>query len=753
LRTSKPDIVLTDSTEHIEFVEVAAHIGQSDHELVVMQCKGSVTMPTPVRKWVRSYRRADWAGLKSWLAEVDYKSVIREDANASLRRFQDVVSEAINKFIPLKLLHPRRQKPWFDVNTHATLRRKIDAYKQWKSSGEEPDHAAYVEARNIHNQAVRRRKEEFASETVLRIDGFRGRPWWKAVDNVLGRGREAGMPQLKSNDTTYSDASEKAAVLNRLFAAKSSVPNPDQDTGALASVTNARLRSIRFFPKHIRRQLKRLDTSKTPGFDELTGILLKQCASVLCYPLARLFQLSFDTGVFPSDWKVAKVIPVYKKGDKANPANYRPVALLSLLSKLMEGYVAFHLRRHLETNSLLSEHQFGFRKGHSTLHPLLVLHQRGADALDKLQELYVTALDIAGAFDTVWHKRLLLKCESLGLTGKLLHWLSDYLQNRGQKVSVSECLSPMLATTAGVPQGSILGPILFLIYINDLPSIVESIPLVFADDCSLLTAVPRPSARPEKRQNLQRDIDNICNWADQNQLKFAPAKTQLMTISRRKDQSVQLPPIVMSGTELSEVQSVKLLGVQLSNDGSAKDHILTKVTTAGKLVGMLRRQARYLSEKARFHIYVATIRPLLEYSCPVFVNAPAGYLDAMDRIQLRAAKLFPTYSNRLDPLALRRDLAALCQLYRIVDHSAPALVRRLIKFDYLKVQRTTRTSESTNLRALHIPKSRTSFHQRSFLPRTARLWNRLADSTVFADTMAIFKKKACMELRHWRTAE
>jgi hypothetical protein len=555
------------------------------------------------------------------------------------------------------------------------------------------------------------------------------------------------MPPLEVNGTTYSDASEKAAILNELFAAKASVPDPDKDTETPASLTNARLHSIRFFPKHVRKQLQRLDPSKSPGPDDISGILLQRCAKVLCYPLARLFQFSMDSGVFPASWKEAKVIPVYKKGDKTNPANYRPVALLSLLSKIMEGYVSFHLVRHLEKNQLLSDHQFGFRKGHSTLHPLLILHQLGADALDKLQELYVTALDIAGAFDTVWHKRLMLKCVAMGITGNLCRWLRDYLCNRGQKVTVDRCTSSALPTGAGVPQGSILGPILFLIYINDMPDILESIPLIFADDCTLLTKVPRPASRPAKRATLQRDIDNICQWASVNQLKFAPAKTQLMTISRRHDRHSDNQLITMAGTVLSEVTTIKLLGVQLASDGSVKDHILAKIATAGRLVGMLRRQSKYLSEQARFHIYVATIRPLLEYCCPVFINAPIGHLAAMDRVQARATRLFPSLSHRLDPLTLRRDLAGLCQLYRIVDHSAPALVRRLLKFDYLKVNRSTRASESTNLRALHIPKSRTTFHQQSFLPRMARLWNRLSDATVFADTMAKFKKQACSELR------
>jgi hypothetical protein len=746
-RTSKPDVFLCDAPDDFEFVDVEPPIGESDHGLVILHCKCTAREAVPSHKKVRVYARADWDGLRSRFAGVDWKSVISRDIDGSLSNFNDVISSAVNEFVPEQRTRPRRNKPWFDAKLRGSLRLKINTYKQWRATDDEADHDLYIAARNAHNKAVRQRKVEHASEVVQRIDSRNGRQWWRTVDRVLGRGRERGIAPLECQGETISDPTEQASVLNELFAAKATVPEPEAETVAPPSRTHARIHRIRFHVKHVRKQLLRLDTSKALGLDGISGMLLKYCANELCYPLTRLFQLSFDVGKFPGNWKIAKIVPIFKKGRRDDPKNYRPVALLSLVSKVMERYITHHLVRHLEANNLLSESQFGFRRGHSTLHPLLVLHQLCADGLDRLQEVYLTALDIAGAFDSVWHKRLLLKCKAMGICGKLLAWLADYLFERKQVVSVNECLSNVQQTAAGVPQGSLLGPLLFLIYINDLPDSLHSIAIIFADDCSLIMPVPRPGLRESKRASLQEDIDSISEWAVINQMNFAPSKTQLMTISRRKDRGSE-SALYMAGSELSSVSSLKLLGVEFDEDCAVNDHILAKAATAGKLVGMLRRQACYLSEKARYHIYVATIRPILEYSSPVFVNAPEGTLGVLDRIQNRAARLFPTLAHRLDSLELRRDVSGLCQLYRLVNQSAPALVHRHLRFKFLRVARTTRQSEATNLRALEIPRSRTVNHQRSFLPRYVRIWNKLENTTVFAESMSSFKKRACEELRH-----
>lgn len=750
-RTSMPDVFLTDNPDRFSFVRTESSIGRSDHSLVVISCQCHSAVTTTEKQTIHLYNKAEWNSINEFLSSVDWSVAIDDDVDASCHRLTDALALAVSLYVPTKDVRPNSFKPWYSKELHPLRKYKEQCYAAWQASNLPDDHDTYKAARNAYIAAMRDRKIAHASDTVRRIDTLSGRPWWQSVNLILGRGSKDSIPPLVVDDTVVPDPADKANLLNDRFAAKATVDDNDRASPDVPPSTTSALRQIRFQPKIVRRLLSRVDTTKSPGLDGISGRILKECAGVLCYPAARLFQRSFDQGVFPSAWKVAKVCPVFKKGNRTDPANYRPVALLSLLSKVFEQYIGFELTRHLERNHLLSDHQFGFRKAHSTLHPLMIMHQLAADCLDRSQELCLAALDIAGAFDSVWHRRLIQKCESLGITGTLLHFLSDYLSGRSQCVSVDKRLSQALPITAGVPQGSILGPILFLVYINDLPQVVKSVMLMFADDCSLIQRVNSPAHRDGAAEVLQEDLDQITEWADLNQLKFAPHKTQLMTISRKKDRDwLDGIPITMTGIDIAKSCAVNMLGLAFTNDGLVKGHVLSKASTAGRLVGMLRRQSRFLSEDARYHVYVSSIRPILEYGSPIFCNCPEGHLRLLDRIQHRAAKLFPSLSYKLDSLSLRRDVAGLCQLYRIIDHSAPPLVRRFIKPSFLAPSRATRTSESLNLRSLTLPKSRTTLHQRSFLPRFSRTWNTLHTEDVFHPTMQGFKRCAARRLRTLR---
>jgi hypothetical protein len=217
-----------------------------------------------------------------------------------------------------------------------------------------------------------------------------------------------------------------------------------------------------------------------------------------------------------------------------------------------------------------------------------------------------------------------------------------------------------------------------------------------------------------------------------------------MLISRKKDRD-RNGVIIMEGSEVKHEESLNLLGLNISTDGGVTEHLMSKAKTAGKLVSMLRRNRMFLSANARKQVYIACIRPIMEYACPLFVNSSGYALRALDRVEARARRLFP--SVNMDPLSLRRDVAGLCVLYAIVHQHVPTLVQENIPIVPLPVTRTTRLSESTNLAALKIPKSRTVAHNNSFLPYFTRLWNTLANETVFARDSQDFKRRACLELR------
>ena len=678
------------------------------------------------------YWHADWPKIKEFLSGTNWKAIIpKQDPEQGLRNLLQRINDALERFVPRKRIKLGRSKPWYTLELNELRKRKEAAHTRWKLNRQDEDlKEDYTEIRNQYNHTLRRTKQTHASTVAEKIDGLQGRPWWKEVDRALGRSSKHAIPPLNDGLVKIHETRDKTEVLNRLFANKARVSEPDAEFPNVTQKTDSRLSNIRFHSRIVKKLLLNIDTSKACGLDDISGILLKECAKELAAPLARLYQSSMDCGIFPGAWKVAKVVPVYKKGNRTQPSNYRPVALLSLLSKIMEKIVNHAIVSHVQRYGLLSDNQFGFRQGHSTLHPLMIIHQFIADKLDKGGEAMAVALDISGAFDTVWHRRLLSKCRALGLSGKLISWLTSYLLNRTQVVGINGIFSGPVELGAGVPQGSILGPTLFQIYIDDLCEEMSSQPLLFADDCTLVIGIAGKNQRINARAVLQRDLDSCCKWAEVNQMTFAAHKTQVITFSRKKDAHSQtVVPLRMLGTELEEVRSIKLLGVTFDDQGSNKDHIKERVANTAKLLGLLRRQSPFLSESARYHVWIACMRPVMEYCSPIFAGAPAGLLDSMERLQRRAARLFPSKAHLLDPISIRREVAGLSQLHRIVHGTAPSMVRNLIKPVPFTNLRTTRGSES-GMGILNVPASRTTAHRQSFLPYFVRSWNKLPDDAI-----------------------
>ena len=232
---------------------------------------------------------------------------------------------------------------------------------------------------------------------------------------------------------------------------------------------------------------------------------------------------SFHEGIFPDIWKLANVIPIFKKGDKSEPSNYRPVALLSCIGKLQERIVFKNMYNFLIDNNLLYKYQSGFLPHHSTVFQLIDIFHNICQAFDNSMFSCIVFCDVSKAFDRVWHKGLLFKLRQNGIDGKLLEWLNSYLSQRKQKVCFKSCYSGLKSIFAGVPQGSVLGPLLFLVYINDIAKQLLSLTRLFADDSSLFYAAANIA---DIAGIINRDLQLLSNWAKQWLVTFNPLKTE-----------------------------------------------------------------------------------------------------------------------------------------------------------------------------------------------------------------------------------
>jgi hypothetical protein len=273
---------------------------------------------------------------------------------------------------------------------------------------------------------------------------------------------------------------------------------------------------------------------------------IKKFIHVLVNPLYSIITKSFESGIFPSQLKIAKIVPIYKGGDKNSPDNYRPISLLPNFSKVIEKIMCNRLTFYLESNNIICKEQYGFRKEHSTLHPIIQLLNQVSSANNKNEFSIAIFCDLRKAFDTVNHTILLKKLEKIGVKGIELCWFKNYLTDRKQFVSLNDVTSKLLSCYLGVPQGSILGPLLFLVYINDLPSSTCLKSSLFADDTMLMDSSPDLNLLVTK---INAEFHKIINYFKINRLALHPEKTKFMLFTTKK--GIKTPPIVFNFNELN----------------------------------------------------------------------------------------------------------------------------------------------------------------------------------------------------------
>jgi hypothetical protein len=440
-------------------------------------------------------------------------------------------------------------------------------------------------------------------------------------------------------------------------------------------------------------------------------------------------------------------VPIYKSGGKSDPNNYRPISLLSIISKIMESIINDKLRFHLFGQNLISDYQFGFRPKHSTLDLLTATTQKWADALDKGQEVKVVALDISRAFDSVWHKGLLSKMMSFGIGGSLYRWIREFLTHRFIKVVLNGCHSALGLVNSGVPQGSILGPTLFLMFINDLSNAIRSDINMFADDTTISVVNPSVSSRSSTVRSLNKDLEKIESWAERWLVTFNAKKTQLLQISRKRETDNSVVSF-LSQTLVPE-DSIKLLGVNISKTMDWTTHISKVAKRAGQSLGIIRKAKSLLQPAGFATLYKIKVRSIMEYCGPVWQGAHKTDLQKLDTIQRHACRLMGSKRDTIPELNLqslnhRRDISSLCQIHRMVSGTAPNLVCQILP-SFAEPARFSRLVAQSHHFQLKIGKSRTCSHQDSFIPKTTRYWNALPNDCIY-DQRGNLKSLQCFKV-------
>ena len=710
-----------------------------------------------------SKRRAniDFKGLNTYLSGVDWSPVLRSnDVNTALSSLEHMLTAALDQFSrPTSGSARRDNKPWFNQYL-LRLRRQRDRLFR-RSKRLTMDHrlsVAYRKLRNLYVAELRFAEKEYYSTQLCELTPERcsrePHRWWNKAKSICGINSKTHLPTLVVNGSSWSSSLDKAECLNSSFAQQctASVMNPALPTETVPTVRKTF--SFRLLDSDaVQKKLSSLNVWKSTGLDGFSNRLLKECAEVLSPPLAHVFNCSLQSGVFPTVWKQGLVSPVYKnKGSRSNPKNYRPITLLSCISKVFEGFVRDQLQSHCLLNDALPDEQFGFLPKRSAVWQLLSIVNEWEKALDNGIFTHTCFLDMAKAFDRVNHSLLALKLRSVGVYGVELKWFESYLCGRSICTNVDGVQSSMQSISSGVPQGSILGPLLFIIFYRDLPAVSTSKTAMFADDTLIhdcCKGIPAASSSASVCTcSLSRDLQLISDWADEWQTSFNASKTVHMLFRRkhRRHTPSPSPVLLLNSNEIPFAESTRHLGVTLTSTLSWSEHISNIIQRQQFKIFVLKRLARRRgAEDVVKRLYVGVVRPALEYASALWDGCLRRDRIALERVQLAIARsvLRCPRQDRHNwevlrqigwpTLAWRRRRNKLLFLWDLLNKQGPPDLAS----DIPKLA-SERTDYSLRGPSLAFPRCLTSQRLKSFLPASIELFNSLPASVSSSSSRSSF---------------
>lgn len=698
--------------------------GVSKHAFIYLACKVSAVKVEQLFQY-RDYKNINLSQLLYDATLHNFNDVfLTNDVNRQLNILNTAFLSLFNSHVPVRTKKPRNLgEPWYSTAIASAKADRDLAFRAYRENRTPRNWKNFCMLRNIVTRLVRDAKRQFWESYFSPSQS--SSQLWRKIKNV-------GISEATDHDSSVASPDE----FNRFFTSSqliAPVRDINHDTGvcdgfSFRNVVGHELYKAIFSIK-----------SNAVGLDGIPLRFIKLVFPAVSVQILHVINTIFTTSTFPSEWKFAKVLPVPKNSNPGNLGDYRPISILPALSKCWEILAKDQMVEHLDINSLLFANQSGFRKNHSTTTTILDVTESIRVSMDSKQPSILVLLDFSKAFDCIDHSILQNKLKhNFSFASTSCNMLCSYLSGRSQCVVLGEAKSTPLPMVRGVPQGSVLGPLIFSLYINDLPTVTKYCSVhIFADDVQLISSAPLDNL-DECVSNLNTDLAAVSSWSFHNGLSLNPNKTQAIAIYKRPIKD-QLAPVILGSQVIQYVSQVSTLGTILNETLSWDDHISH---LRGKLFNIMRKLYS-LTSFVPFHIRKllakALVMPHFTYGCEIYSG---GNIQEMRRVKLcfntmvryvyslsRYAHI-SEYVNSFLGCAFDNWVKnrVLIMLFKVIRTKLPVYI-----YNRLIFARSTRTNN------IILPRHSSSIMSNSFILRSARLWNRLHVNTRSSSTLAQFK--------------
>ena len=731
------DLIISNTPQFVSKVNNC--IGISDHLAITFEMDDIWRHPK-IKRRIKQFDQADFNLMNHHLYQyyLDFcEGAALRSVNDNWNLFKGCIRN-VESFIPIRTVNVNTDPPWYNRKLKRLDDKQRKLHRKAKRLGSDTLLRKYKEMRSV----VQRTHREVEKQYKIRLGCMlkeNNKCFWKYVK--AKRGKKSGIASILSKSGTIVHSPHDIAnVLNdhykRVFVDDIGAQVPSQGS----SRTDERMQPVIINYQGVVRLLENIKIHKACGPDGICGTVLKRCAKVAAMFLTFIFDQSLNTGDIPEDWRQALIHPVFKGGSTKRPENYRPISLTCICCKMMERVLVSSIVMHLEDFNLFSENQHGFRRHLSCESQLIMLCQDTMSSVDHRNSVDLVFIDFSKAFDKVPHDQLIHKLEMYNLDQKVIRWVRAFLAHRTQKVIIDNYCSDEVAVTSGVPQGSVLGPILFLLYINDLPDQMKCKVRMYADDVVLYTEV---MSNEPMNNNLQADLDQLWRWCRDWKMSINVKKCAVMRMAGHKYSGN--PNYFLNNLEVKVVNEYKYLGVHLSSKCSWQKHIEQIISKSNLMLRFIKRNFKGCPQTVKETVYVSLVRPLLEYASCVWDPSAEGTKHDIEMVQRRAARFVlndydrtSSVTNMLsnigwDDLATRRKAARLRTMFNLYHGNSKLDVSDIL----LEPWYVGRSDHCKKIR--RIP-SRLLFYHNSFFPRTIREWNTIPQNMIETENAKEFQR-------------